>query len=357
MPLSLVITVFETLDNQCAPNRGAGTIVNDQMNQLLSQDSVNIIAVSVIIPMRNAESYVAETLKTIIAENGVNFEIVVVDDGSTDSSREIVLGLRDPRIHLIGGPKRGVSACFNVGLEFASGQIIMPCDADDLFASGRILTQYEWLRQHPEAIAVCGRFSTITSTGKLIAPLLLDQTAITDISNELAAGIVRTSFCTYAVRKVVFDVTGCWREYFETAQDIDMQLRIGEFGRVDFLPENFYMYRLHEASVTHQQPQSRRRFYERMAYAFQIERRLCGQDSLQAGSPPEPPNAVDDTPSTAREQIRGMLTGQAWSELASGHHWVAVKTALRAALTTCWSIVGWTTFVKIVGVAFFAPTK
>jgi len=327
---------------------------DSEMTEIFPSGGSRSAEVSVIVPMRNAEPYVAQTLKSISSQFANDFEIIVVDDGSTDSSRAVVLGLSDPHVQLIDGPGRGIAACFNEGLKFARGKVIMPCDADDLFVAGRMLAQVEWLRQHPEAVAVCGRYSTITPTGKLVASLLLDQEVVQDISAELVSGVVRTSFCTYAVRKLVFETIGCCREYFETAQDIDMQLRIGEFGRVDFLPLEVYRYRLHESSITHQQPKSRRQFFERMAFSFQAERRATGRDSLQAGNPPEPPNAQNDAPSRAREQIQGMLTGRAWSELTSGHRGMAVKTALRASLAIPWSIAGWVTLVKVFASAIFS---
>ena len=305
-------------------------------------------AVSVIIPMRNAEAFVAETLRTIISESGIDLEVIVVDDGSTDNSRAIVTAIRDPRIHVIDGPKIGIAACFNAGLHFARGQIIMPCDADDLFVAGRVLTQVEWLEQHPESVAVCGRFSTISPAGKLVACLQLEHVTHENVSPELISGVVRTHFGTYAVRKGVFGAIGACREYFETAQDIDMQLRIGEYGRVDYLPADFYRYRLHENSITHQQPRARRIFFERMAFVFQTERRNTGSDSLQRGSPPEPAAiAYNELPTRARDQIQGMLTGRAWSELTAGHRFSAIRTAFRASLTVPWSPTGWATLVKV----------
>src|SRR3954470_15411705 len=86
-------------------------------------DATNVTLVSVVIPMRNAERFVAETLRSVLAQagqgNAFELEVVVVDDGSTDGSADVVRGLTDSRVRMIPGPQRGISASFNAGLAAA----------------------------------------------------------------------------------------------------------------------------------------------------------------------------------------------------------------------------------------------
>src|SRR5437868_1666996 len=94
--------------------------------------------ISVIIPTRNAERYIRSTLESVCAQRDVDLEIVVIDDGSTDRSIEIVREVNDPRIRIIPGPQRGISAAFNAGLAEARGELIARCDADDLYPPDRL---------------------------------------------------------------------------------------------------------------------------------------------------------------------------------------------------------------------------
>ncbi len=117
--------------------------------------------VSVIVPMRNAERHVRDTLVSILRERQTSIEVVVVDDCSTDASLERVREISDARVRVLQGPGRGVAACVNAGLDAARGAILMRCDADDLYPEGRIDQQVRWLQEHPHFDAVCGAFSTL----------------------------------------------------------------------------------------------------------------------------------------------------------------------------------------------------
>src|SRR3954447_12910319 len=77
---------------------------------------------SVIIPMRNAEPFVRAAIESVLAQGGVELEVIVVDDGSLDRSVAIVKELYDPRIRIVPGPRQGISAAFNAGLHAAHGE-------------------------------------------------------------------------------------------------------------------------------------------------------------------------------------------------------------------------------------------
>src|SRR5437763_2533378 len=87
--------------------------------------------ISILIPCRNAERYIRSTLDSVCAQRDVDLEIVVIDDGSTDRSMDVVRAINDPRIRIIPGPQRGISAAFNAGLAESRGKLIARCDADD----------------------------------------------------------------------------------------------------------------------------------------------------------------------------------------------------------------------------------
>src|SRR4051812_3338281 len=105
-------------------------------------------------PMRNAERFVAKSLRSLLGQRGqrgqgdaFELEVIVVDDGSTDRSADVVRGLNDVRIRIVPGPQRGISAAFNAGLAAARGQVLARCDADDLYPPDRLDWQVRWLAE------------------------------------------------------------------------------------------------------------------------------------------------------------------------------------------------------------------
>src|SRR3954471_10442870 len=88
--------------------------------------------ISVIIPMKNAEAYVRAATESVLAQRDVELETIVVDDGSSDRSADVVRGIGDPRVRVVPGPQKGISAAFNAGLSVAKGEFLARCDADDL---------------------------------------------------------------------------------------------------------------------------------------------------------------------------------------------------------------------------------
>lgn len=93
--------------------------------------------ISVIIPVYNAEKYLAETLDSVLNQTFTDFEVIAVNDGSTDNSLNILneYGNKDSRIKIFSNSNSGVSTARNTGIEKASGEYICFIDADDLIAS------------------------------------------------------------------------------------------------------------------------------------------------------------------------------------------------------------------------------
>ena len=285
--------------------------------------------VSIIVPMHNAEDYIIKTLVSILHEKQTPIEVIVVNDKSTDTSLARVLEFSDKRIRVIEGPGRGAAAAMNAGFAEAFGAIVMHCDADDLYPEKRIGQQVAWLRANPEYAAVCGSFSTVDSKGSLISELNCG-TESAEITDELKKGTIRTSLGTYAIRAHSMNKVGGFREYFESSYDIDMQLRLCEVGRIAYIPERLYVWRLHGSSITHRQSNVEMEFFEQIARDFQKQRRKSGLDDLQKGNPPIPPRRDTFPADSASVHIQGMLLGRAWREHAKGKKLHALRTGIRA---------------------------
>lgn len=289
------------------------------------------ILVSVIVPLYNAERYIAKALRSLLQEHSISLEVIVIDDGSTDHSLNEVRTIHDDRLRIVLNQGKGIASALNTGLSAAQGQIIMRCDADDLYCGDRLQVQTNWLLQNPDFAAVCSNYMAIDSKGSFVVQFHCGNKS-EEITHELCNGITRTHFCTYAVRTEVLRNLGGFRPYFATAEDIDFQLRLGEQGRVWYLPVNCYQYRIHHHSITHTQSSTQREFFDFIAREFQQQRQTLGKDDLQHNCPPPPPERKDKAPFSAALHIQGFLLGRAWEEFKAGKLRRAVRTGIWAAL-------------------------
>jgi|BioPla2DNA2_1021312.scaffolds.fasta_scaffold23167_5 glycosyltransferase involved in cell wall biosynthesis len=108
-------------------------------------------AVSVVIPLYNKGPYIARALNSVLAQTFQDFEVIVVDDGSTDDGAEVVRGFDDPRIWLIQQENRGVSAARNRGIEAARAELVAFLDADDEWLPGFLETILRLRTLYPDA--------------------------------------------------------------------------------------------------------------------------------------------------------------------------------------------------------------
>lgn len=285
-------------------------------------------SVSVLMPMRNAQAFVREALLSILSQDYSDLEVVVIDDGSTDRSRAVVESLGDPRVRVLNGPQRGISAAFNCALQAAQGAIIMRCDADDRYPPGRLAHQVAFLDRSPEYGAVCGAYRSIDDGGRLAADLCTHEPA-GEITQRLLAGETLTHLCTFAIRREALVAIGGCREAFETAEDIDLQLRLAEQTRVYFDVRSTYDYRLHHTSITHRQADVRRSYYEDLARRCRRERAQGEEDCVARGELPPLPKGTGPAKASTTH-LQGHLLGQAWRLHGQGRRQDALQFGVRA---------------------------
>jgi glycosyltransferase involved in cell wall biosynthesis len=186
---------------------------------------------SVITPLYNKQDLIAQTLQTALAQTFTDFEIIVVDDGSTDGSAAIVQSFKDPRISYIKTENRGVSPARNTGIKAAKGSIIAFLDADDLWAPHHLEAIYSLHMQHPEAGMLCSRYIIRIGKGKIQHPYFIgvphNYTGI--VNNHFGASLINRLAVTsaVAVRANVFKVSGLFDENVTHPEDTDLWIRIG----------------------------------------------------------------------------------------------------------------------------------
>ena len=207
--------------------------------------------VSVLMTVYNGERYLADAVESILQQTFEDFEFVIVDDGSTDTSLELLQQFekRDPRIRLFARPHGGIVPAANFGLRQCRGEFLARMDSDDVALPHRFEVQVATLRENPHVVVIGGAYDLIDAAGRFLrrqwpptddASLQeLSLNGLTPICQPLA--MMRMS----AVRRV-----GEYDRVVETAEDNDMWLRLGEVGQLMCVSEVLLKYRQHAASVS-----------------------------------------------------------------------------------------------------------
>lgn len=121
--------------------------------------------ISVLMPVYNAAKYIREAIESILQQTLTEFEFVIIDDGSTDESAQIIRSYTDPRIRLIQNEKNiGITATLNEGIQLASCELIARMDADDISYPERLEKQYGYFQRHPECVLLSNAVRYISAT-------------------------------------------------------------------------------------------------------------------------------------------------------------------------------------------------
>ena len=130
------------------------------------------IEITVLMPVYNAEMYLNKAIDSILNQTFKDFEFLIIDDGSTDGSSEILNGYDDKRIRIIRQENAGVAKALNNGLDHAYGKYIVRMDADDISHPNRIEKLYHFMMQNPEFIGVGSNINWIDKEGDFIFKFL-----------------------------------------------------------------------------------------------------------------------------------------------------------------------------------------
>jgi L-malate glycosyltransferase len=208
--------------------------------------------VTVLIPLYNAERYLAEALASILEQTFTDFELLVIDDGSTDTSVAIVRSFGDPRIRLVSNAANlGVTITLNRGIDLARGEYIARMDSDDICLPNRLAEQVAFLDAHPECAMVAVPVQMIAADGRDCGDWSDDRrtTSPETIRRFLprANCIAHPGVMIRTALLAVYRYDGQQR----VAQDYDLWLRLCADGHVIAkLAEPLLRYRLNPASVT-----------------------------------------------------------------------------------------------------------
>lgn len=208
-------------------------------------------AVSVVMPVYNGSRYLTEALESIRRQSFADFEIVVIDDGSTDDSPRILaeFAKSDRRCRVITQENRGLVAALNRGIEAAQGSLIARMDADDVAESRRFALQVEYLGANLDVAALGSSITIIDDEGRDVG-LRSYQCGRANVALAIQ------DHCALAhpsvmMRRSAVIAAGGYREAFRHAEDYDLWLRLAERHALDNIPVPLLRYRQHGASISH----------------------------------------------------------------------------------------------------------
>ena len=230
--------------------------------------------VSVIVPTHNMGHFLGSALQSVLSQSYRDFEIIVVDDGSTDNTSEVLARYSlDAIIRCLHQENRGPSAARNAGIKAARGRYIAFLDADDMWLPGKLDRQVAAMRQHPEATVVYCRFRYMDLHGNLLpcsTDWVLERTRETLYEELMYRNVISGSDSAVLVRSSHLMEVGLFDEYLPTCEDQDLWRRLALRHQFCFLEDEVLVYiRRHPGSI---QANLRQTTLGRMRYLSKLRR-------------------------------------------------------------------------------------
>lgn len=199
----------------------------------------------------NGERYLGEALRSVLGQSFPDFELIVIDDGSTDSTPSVLgqIAEEDPRIVVHRQINRGRAAALNLGLAMARAPLVARMDADDVALERRLELQYHFLRRNTDIAGVGGALTFIDEDGCPFAHATY-PTSPQELYREFLSGRTALAHPAVTVRKSVLEAVGGYRDAFGDADDVDLWLRILDNFQMSNLPEEVLGYRIHRSQAT-----------------------------------------------------------------------------------------------------------
>lgn len=207
--------------------------------------------VSVVLPVFNSEKYIAETLDSILSQSYQNLEIVIVDDGSTDSSQEIIKNTIRiyPNIRYVRQQNAGVSAARNRGIRESKGRYIAFIDSDDLWDSTKIEKQIKKMQETGIGLCYCGVKYLFEDNGSYV------NDKFKKISGDILIPYLKNKVWPYTItwileRSLIYKNDIWFNEDTRYGEDTEFFVKIIAFTKVCAVPERLAIYRIRPQSLS-----------------------------------------------------------------------------------------------------------
>jgi glycosyltransferase involved in cell wall biosynthesis len=205
--------------------------------------------VTILMPVHNGEKYLQTAINSILNQTFADYEFIIIDDCSTDSSWDIMNSYKDKRIRLFRNKKRGgASITRNIGLKLSNGEYIALMDADDLSMPNRLAYQVSFMKSRPD-IGICGTWARSIGKEKRImrCPVRSDDIRIGLLFNNCfinTSVILRNEY--FKRHNLLF------KPFIEPAEDYELWVRCSKLFNMGNIPKVLVNYRVHEKQASNQ---------------------------------------------------------------------------------------------------------
>ena len=233
------------------------------VKEAANKDIASKPKVSVLLAVYNCEKFIDQALKSIYDQTYQDFEVVIVDDGSTDKTSEILRDMKDSRTFIhTNSENKGLTASLNIGFNFCVGEYIARMDADDISLPQRFEKQVRHLDENPTCAAVGSWCIRIDSNNKIISNWR-HPTEFEDIKERL---LEENSIFhgTAMVRRQSLMEIGGYDEKYRYSQDYDLWMRLSETAKIQNLGEFLYLLRSSPESVSSTKKEQQDMYAERV---------------------------------------------------------------------------------------------
>ena len=210
-------------------------------------------AVTVLMSVFNGEEFLRKAVDSILSQTYKDFELLVIDDCSTDHSADILRSCTDPRLRVVHNPQNlGLTAALNLGLQLSRGDLIARQDADDVSHATRLERQVGFLRQNPHITLLGTQVRIVNETSRVLRPMVLHRCASElGVSWQLLFGNPFVHSSVMFRRAAITDLGG-YNESLRYSQDIELWSRVLTRHQGTNLKETLVDYRTHPGSIVNQ---------------------------------------------------------------------------------------------------------
>jgi glycosyltransferase involved in cell wall biosynthesis len=205
--------------------------------------------VTVLMPAYNAGKYIAEAIRSVLEQDFSDYELLIVDDGSSDDTREIINGFPDLRIRLLEQENQGISAALNAGLSEARGYYIARFDADDICLSRRLSRQTAFLDANPGYVLTGSEVEYISEDGEHLFNYRCIAYSHEEILKELDRSCPFIHSSVMYKKKEVLEAGG-YSPYAHNFEDFLLWVKLEPAGKFNNMRERLVRVRYNPGSVT-----------------------------------------------------------------------------------------------------------
>ena len=209
----------------------------------------NPIYLSVVLSTYNEEKFIAKSIQSILDQTYQFFEFIIVNDGSTDKTSQIIRSFDDHRIIIIDKPNSGLPDSLNMGINAANYEWIVRMDGDDVAEPTRLETQVKYINNHVGVIG--GQFISIDEDGYAISGVASKKPlSYNRCKRWLLFGMSPLAHPTVFIRKSILERFGGYDINFSAAQDVELWCRLSPDIEIINIPETVLHYRIHNNNIT-----------------------------------------------------------------------------------------------------------